>query len=285
MRRFSLAIGIVSLVLATCSAAAGAGHQASWTAQALATCRATTLHLDQLERPDFLLTAAAATLTAEQARKLDSFFDETSRLKASNVESLRKLSVPSDSVSKVQAITAALAEEAQSYRDAARSVVDDKPAFLRALTDAAQHRADALRAAERVSLVPCAVLGGFGKPSEAQYTDLGSGVTFKNVCGDATASTTLSCDAPHAVEQFGGFILNGKGRDFPGRDTLVAVASEGCGQQFSAYVGIDTSSSVFKVTTLTPNSTAWAQGDYSVYCLLALKQGQTIIGSAFKVEQ
>jgi hypothetical protein len=224
-------------------------------------------------------------LTDVQANALRSFFNETGRLKADNVASLRKLSVPGPDAPNVKAMTGALTREAQAYEAAANFVAADKPRFVAALTDAARQRADALKAAKRAGAVTCAELGGFGKSSEAQYTDLGSGVTFKNVCGSATGATVVSCDAPHALEQFGGFILDGKGKQFPGRDTLVQVASDGCARQFAPYVGVDTDASVFQVTVLTPNATAWAQGDYSVYCVLELKEGQLIIGSAFKTQQ
>src|SRR5262245_12170259 len=251
----------------------------------LAVCKTSAKELDQLDRPSSLLTALGSNLSAAQIGELRQFFIDTQRLKAANADRLRKTLAGIRHSSKVDQMVSALADEAALYGTAANAIArNDLTQFSSALLKAASRRNDALKDAKGSGLAPCAELGGFGRPSQATYTDLGSSTNFENLCADENFSV-LSCDAPHLVEQFGGFILPGDGTEFPGRDLLSDVASSRCSDQFSPYVGLDSDQSVFEIRVLTPNATAWAQRDYSNYCILERRDGQLTIGSAFKVNE
>jgi hypothetical protein len=257
------------------------------TGRMVATCRASTKKLMQLERPDSLLTVLGSTPDAKETAALRRYFDDTRQLKAANATVLRRQVAASKPSRDIEQMIAALTGEAAHLRTAAEAIDGHHmDRFADELADAAASRDRAVKAADETGLEACARLGGFGRPSEATYTDLGSGKAFDNECSNTSDFTSaVSCDAPHMFELFGGWIIRGDGRPFPGEETLFMAASDGCTSQFSSYVGLDMHRSVFSIKVLTPNETAWAQRDYSIYCVLQRRDRNPTIGSAFKVEQ
>ncbi|MGL5857650.1 MAG: DUF4190 domain-containing protein [Angustibacter sp.] len=97
--------------------------------------------------------------------------------------------------------------------------------------------------------------GGLGEDSE--FSDLPS----------------VPCSAPHEGEVFATFDL--PSGSFPGRDSVSAVADEGCEDRLGGYAPHVRDDPDFGISTLFPSALSWIGGDREVVCLVVSSNGRT----------
>ncbi|MEY2849269.1 MAG: hypothetical protein RI885_1936 [Actinomycetota bacterium] len=89
----------------------------------------------------------------------------------------------------------------------------------------------------------------------------------------------VPCDQPHDNEVFHLFDLTGD--TFPA--DVDQLATDGCGAQFEAFVGLAYDASVFDFFPIQPTAQTWEQGDREVICSIYepdVKSTGTLAGAA-----
>jgi hypothetical protein len=99
---------------------------------------------------------------------------------------------------------------------------------------------------------------------------------------EVSAVEVVDCGEPHQFEVFANVAL--PDGPYPGATEIGQVGYEACVDEFQPYVGIDSESSVWDVTTLVPLEDSWPE-DRTVNCLLVQLAGDesvpaTVTGSA-----
>ncbi len=98
------------------------------------------------------------------------------------------------------------------------------------------------------------------------------GVSFESV-------EAVPCSEPHQSEVF--YAWNVPGDVFPGDNGMSEIASEGCYEAFSGFVGIAYEDSIYGYNTITPTAESWDQfDDREVQCLITDYNGGLLTGSA-----
>ena len=121
-----------------------------------------------------------------------------------------------------------------------------------------------------------------GDGEETSVFDLAVGDCFTEV-GEATESVVvIDCADAHRYEVFALVDHPGGSDDeYPGDDEIGEFGDQACRAPFSEYVGHDYETSAYWITTLTPSSETWPQGDREIVCTLRLgEQGDETTGSA-----
>jgi len=108
--------------------------------------------------------------------------------------------------------------------------------------------------------------------SQQSSRDLTPFVPAVGDCLDASkehglsASSVVSCSAPHDDEVYGEFALDGG--EFPGDGTIAAIGDAGCTTRFEDFIGISHADSALDFYTLVPTSESWSAGHRTVSCIV-----------------
>ena len=98
--------------------------------------------------------------------------------------------------------------------------------------------------------------------------------------GDLTELSDLPavpCSEPHDNEVYHLFDLSTD--DFPGDQSLEALAIESCHDPFEAYVGLDYASSRLDYGWVIPTDASWSDGDREIVCFLFDVEFRELTGS------
>lgn len=105
--------------------------------------------------------------------------------------------------------------------------------------------------------------------TETSVFDLEVGDCF-SADGDAIESVlVVDCDQPHVYEAFSVFDHEG-GPDepYPGDQAILEYADDACQPSFEAFVDFDYETSIWYITSVTPSTETWAEGDREIICTL-----------------
>lgn len=108
------------------------------------------------------------------------------------------------------------------------------------------------------------------------FTDMGSSTGTDNT----TISTVdlIDCNAPHLYEVYADGTISSD--TFPDTTAMQDEFTNICYDSFTAYVGVEYSSSIYSVTDLEPTEASWADGDRVISCVLTSSDGSNLTGSA-----
>jgi len=87
----------------------------------------------------------------------------------------------------------------------------------------------------------------------------------------------VDCGTPHDNEVFANVDLTGD--NYPGNEAVQNRALQVCETNFSAYVAIEYSSSIYDIGYLNPTSESWSAGDREVICFAYALDLSKITGS------
>ena len=97
--------------------------------------------------------------------------------------------------------------------------------------------------------------------------------------GDVLSVPVVPCDEPHDSELYHEFDLPDS--DYPGEESIIASAQQGCLEEFDAFVGIAYESSIYDISYLYPIEDSWNTiNDRTVQCGVYLVDGSLAVGSA-----
>ncbi|MEP6482454.1 MAG: septum formation family protein [Rhodoglobus sp.] len=82
--------------------------------------------------------------------------------------------------------------------------------------------------------------------------------------GTVTTAPIVPCSTPHDSEAFKS-IKMAEG-SFPGEDAVKTQADQGCGEAFSAFVGIAFDDSNLDISYYFPTKDSWKNGDREILC-------------------
>ena len=89
----------------------------------------------------------------------------------------------------------------------------------------------------------------------------------------------LACDGEHIYEVYHAFDIAGD--TFPGDESVVTSAQDGCLAAFEGFVGMDYNESVLDISYLYPTEDSWNLGDdREVLCMVYNLDGTPRVGSA-----
>lgn len=96
---------------------------------------------------------------------------------------------------------------------------------------------------------------------------LSAGTCFNDPDGTEVSDVEIvDCTEPHDNEVYATFDIPGS--EFPGQFAVQTDAQEGCIDRFETYVGSDYWVSALDVSSLSPTSGSWDNGDREVICFL-----------------
>jgi hypothetical protein len=82
------------------------------------------------------------------------------------------------------------------------------------------------------------------------------------------AAERASCDLSHSHEASAVFIVGGPGDAFPGRTSLLTVASSRCDSSFEPFIGRPANMSRYATAAWIPNADTWHDGVRTAACLV-----------------
>ncbi len=117
--------------------------------------------------------------------------------------------------------------------------------------------------------------GGLG----AFALQVGDCINQPDVDAELIASVEgVPCETPHDFEVFAEYQMTESA--YPPQAVMDQTTWDRCFTYFEGYVGTSFGQSTLGITTYTPSSGSWAEGDREVSCLLYGYQGSKLTGSA-----
>ena len=95
------------------------------------------------------------------------------------------------------------------------------------------------------------------------------GTCFDDQGLDATEVTSVplvECEEPHDNEVYR--LFNVTSTVFPGDESLLQTAADGCFDEFESFVGLEYSQSILDFSWFTPTAQSWEEGDREVICFV-----------------
>ena len=127
------------------------------------------------------------------------------------------------------------------------------------------------------STAPSATVGG----EDVSVFDLEAGDCFSADAEQLESVLVVDCAQPHVYEAFHVFDHEAGPDDaYPGDDQIVEYADAQCQPPFEEFVGTDYESSIWYITSVTPSSETWAEGDREIVCTLNTEDESEVTGSA-----
>lgn len=97
--------------------------------------------------------------------------------------------------------------------------------------------------------------------------------------GDVESVPVVPCEEPHDSELYHTFDL--AEAEYPGEDSIIESAQQGCLATFEAFVGAPYETSIYDIAYLYPVEESWnAINDRTVLCGVYLVDGSLAVGSA-----
>lgn len=127
------------------------------------------------------------------------------------------------------------------------------------------------------SAAPSEAAGG----EDVSVFDLEAGDCFSADEEQLESVVVVDCAQPHVYEAFHVFDHDAGPDDaYPGDDEIVQYADDQCQPPFEEFVGTDYESSIWYITSVTPSSETWAEGDREIVCTLNVEDESEVTGSA-----
>jgi hypothetical protein len=108
-----------------------------------------------------------------------------------------------------------------------------------------------------------------GEGEETSVFDLEIGDCFSADADQLDTVTVVDCEQSHEYEVFE--VLDHEAGDdaaYPGDQEILEYADVACQPSFEAFVGHDYQTSIWYITSLTPSTETWADGDREIVCTL-----------------
>ena len=108
-----------------------------------------------------------------------------------------------------------------------------------------------------------------GTGEETSVFDLEAGDCFSADGDQLETVTVVDCAQSHVYEAFHVFEHEaGADEPYPGDEEILTYADTECQPPFEEFVGHDYESSIWYITSVTPSSETWAEGDREIICTL-----------------
>jgi hypothetical protein len=133
------------------------------------------------------------------------------------------------------------------------------------------------------SLAACSSAKNPNKPTSKGALDVSTNecmqIDPKGLSPDVSKLPIIDCSKPHTHQIF--FTYQDTDDVFPGMTALEATAQQQCLTAFQPFVGISFVDSTLFVTWIVPSLDSWNdKKDRAILCVLGLKNGGTLTGSA-----
>ena len=93
-------------------------------------------------------------------------------------------------------------------------------------------------------------------------------------------ASRVACSLPHTDEVAGVITFpSDEGSGYPGRDGILELGTQSCGQQADEFLGTTARSPTAQVFVFGPNAGAWKEGERAVVCSLREESGSKRSGS------
>ncbi len=125
--------------------------------------------------------------------------------------------------------------------------------------------------------------GGDDIGEETSVFELETGDCFSADADVVESVTVVDCEDPHTYEVFGVFDHEADDDEpYPGDDAILEYADTRCQPLFEDYVAADYQTSIYWITSVTPSTETWDEGDdREIVCALKLgEEGEETTGSA-----
>ena len=100
----------------------------------------------------------------------------------------------------------------------------------------------------------------------------------ENAVGEVTV---VDCSKAHTYEVIAQTTFGDDVKQLPNKDAVKSLGQGFClGEDFTKYVGIESSKTSYQVEYLTPGDGTWAQGDRKISCVVAQGDKSQVKGSA-----
>ena len=121
-----------------------------------------------------------------------------------------------------------------------------------------------------LTLSGCAVVSDAIGPGETIVFDITAGDCLNDASqmGDVSTVPVVDCDKPHDSEVYAVIVMTDG--EYPGDETVVQQADDGCRAEFEKFVGIPASESRYMFNALYPTEESWNGGDREILCRVAL---------------
>ena len=138
-------------------------------------------------------------------------------------------------------------------------------------------------AAVTMGLTSCSL---FSSQTTTATKDLEVGQCYNPVSKDSGGEnavgevTVVDCSKAHTYEVIAQTTFGDDVKQLPNEKALRSLGQGFClGEDFTKYVGIESSKTSYQVEYLTPGDGTWAQGDRTIICTIKSGDGSRITGS------